>query len=278
MIQLGVNYCAELVTLAQDPDINFQYVKVGDWLEQSIPYAMAQFPDKTLLYHCNSLIQHDSAGTQALVTTLHHWQQRTGCPWLSAHLDQYTLEETRAYFHDGRPLPEYSEVAAFDLICSKVEAIKPHLAVPLLLENMPHWPTSDPDPATSSNFITRVLDETQCDLLLDLAHARISAENLGRDVYAYLEELPLEQVVEIHVSGPRYENGWWHDYHDTLQAEDYALLEWVLWRSAPRVVTMEYWKDIAQVRAQLLRLSQLTARADQWNTGNRPNCERNWAG
>jgi len=82
-------------------------------------------------------------------------------------------------------------------------------------------------------------------------------------VYAYLEELPLDRVVEIHVSGPRFENGWWHDYHDTLQTEDYALLEWVLRRSTPRVVTLEYWKDIAQVREQLLRLSRLIAQADQ---------------
>jgi len=278
MIELGVNYCVELVTLAQDPDIDFQYVKVGDWLAESIPDAMAQFPGKTLLYHCNSLIRHDTAGRQVLISTLRHWQQRTGCPWLSAHLDQYTLEESRAYFHDGYPLPQYREAAAFEMICGTVEALKPHLAVPLLLENMPHWPTSDPDPATTPAFIMRVLDETRCDLLLDLAHARISAENLGLDVYGYLEELPLDRVVEIHVSGPRFENGWWHDYHDTLQAEDYALLEWVLRRSAPRVVTLEHWKDIAQVRAQLLRLSQLTARADQWNRGNRPNCERNWAG
>ena len=190
MIELGVNYRAELITMALDPHVDYQCIKVGDWLEQSVPDAIAQFPDKTILYHCNSLIRPSEKETQAVIATLCAWQQRTGCPWLSAHLDCYTIDEARAYFHKGCPLPEYSEEEAFDLICRTVEAIKPHLPVPLLLENMPHWPTSDPDPATSPAFITRVLDETQCDVLLDLAHVRVSAGNLGYDVHTYLEDLP----------------------------------------------------------------------------------------
>jgi len=257
MIELGVNYLTELPRLAEDADVAFQYVKVGDSGADHVSAALECFPGKMILYHCNSLIRPDREGTDSVLATLLTEQRRTGSPWLSAHLDYYTREEAHDYLQGNRPLPEYSEHEAFELICGAVGVIKPHLPVPLLLENMPKWPSPDSDPATSPGFITRVLDETQCGMLLDLAHVRVSAGNLGREVHAYAKELPLERVVEIHVSGPRCRGEWWHDSHDTMVDEDYALLEWVLRRATPKVVTLEYWKNPAHVREQLLRLAPL---------------------
>ena len=258
MIELGVNYYTELPLLAEDPEVAFQYIKVGDTGEEHVREALSRLPGKAILYHCGTLVRSKRGEVDALVAALRAEQSRTASPWLSAHLDCYTREEARAYLQGGRPLPCYTAEEGFDLICGAVQAIEPHLPVPLLLENMPQWPTPDRDPATSPAFITRVLEETQCGMLLDLAHVRVSAANLGRDVHAYAEELPLERVVEIHVSGPRRMSEWWHDSHDTMVDEDYALLEWVLRRVTPKVVTLEYWKNPGQVREQLLRLAELT--------------------
>jgi uncharacterized protein (UPF0276 family) len=257
MIGLGVNYYAELPLLAEDTEVAFQYVKVGDTGEEHVREALGRLPGKTILYHCGTLVRSERGEVDELTAALSAEQSRTASPWLSAHLDCYTKEEAHAYLQGGQPLPCYAEEESFDLICRAVEAVKPYLPVPLLLENMPQWPTADWDPATSPAFITRVLDETRCGLLLDLAHVRVSAANLGRDVHAYAEELPLERVVEIHVSGPRRMSEWWHDSHDTMVDEDYALLEWVLRRVTPKVVTLEYWKNPTHVRRQLLRLAEL---------------------
>jgi uncharacterized protein (UPF0276 family) len=257
MIELGVNYFTELPHLAEDPSVVFRYVKVGDNGEERVSQALSYLPGKTILYHCDTLVRSDPAELESLASALCAEQKRTGSPWLSAHLDCYTREEAHGYLQRGQRLPYYTEREGLDLICRAVEAIKPHLPVPLLLENMPQWPTPEWDPATSPAFIARVLEETQCGLLLDLAHVRVSAANLGREVHAYAEELPLERVREIHVSGPRRESEWWHDSHEIMVAEDYALLEWVLRRVTPRVVTLEYWKNPAQVREQLMRLAEL---------------------
>ena len=50
----------------------------------------------------------------------------------------------------------------------------------------------------------------------------MTAGTLGLDVYAYLEAFPLERVIEIHVSSPRYVGGRWKSRHEML--EEYAQL------------------------------------------------------
>lgn len=105
--------------------------------------------------------------------------------------------------------------------------------------------------------------ESGCGFLLDLAHARVAASYQGQPARDYLARLPLERLVEIHVSGPRpgpYQDGRLIDAHQPMQEADRDLLSWVLERGRPRAVTLEYSKDRAQIVAQLVRLRALLDR------------------
>jgi uncharacterized protein (UPF0276 family) len=108
-------------------------------------------------------------------------------------------------------------------------------------------------------FISHVVREADCYFLLDLAHARVTAAMLGIPVRAHIQELPLDRLVEIHVSGPRPigEQGRWRDAHESMQEEDYALLEWILNLIRPLAVSLEYWRDSTLLRKQLQRLRHL---------------------
>ena len=55
--------------------------------------------------------------------------------------------------------------------------------------------------ALQPDFIRRVVEETGCCFLLDIAHARLAAHTLGLDARAYLAHLPLERISEIHLAG-----------------------------------------------------------------------------
>ena len=92
--------------------------------------------------------------------------------------------------------------------------------------------------------------------LLDIGHARVSAATLGADVHGYLADLPLERVVQIHVSGPRMRDGRLVDAHEPLEDADYALLDWVLARTQPQVVTLEYIREREALSRQLGRLRE----------------------
>jgi hypothetical protein len=77
---------------------------------------------------------------------------------------------------------------------------------------------------------------------------------LELDVYDYLSCLPLDRVVQIHVSGPRVRNDRLADVHEPLQEIDYAVLDFVLARTHPQVVTLEYIRERDVLREQLFRL------------------------
>lgn len=256
--ELGVTYFPALATLAQDAEVGFQYVRVGNWFEPEIAHqALTRFPGKKFLYHHNGNIRVHESETQSFIATLRKWHQHTGCPWLSAHLDYHSDKEIQAILFEGRRPYCYDMEQAIELMCQAVEAVQVHLPVPLLLENMQHWPLLETDLTAMPEFIRRVLDQLRGGLLLDTAHARITAAILGCDVHTYLEELPLHRIIEVHVSSPRYRNGEWDNCHEVLQEADYTLLEWLLEKTTPRVITLEYWKEPDRAREQVLHLNKL---------------------
>lgn len=110
------------------------------------------------------------------------------------------------------------------------------LGIPLLLENFNYHPTNAYEYICEPDTFSKLIDEIGSDVLLDLAHAQISAFNMGwKNPREYLERLPLHKVVEIHINHPYNDDGkQMLDRHLTIGPADIDLLGWVLER-APRV-------------------------------------------
>lgn len=114
------------------------------------------------------------------------------------------------------------------------------------LEHFPYTLTTPHiRPAADSKIFSDVILETGCMLLLDLAHARITADTLGINVRDYITALPLDRLVEIHTTGVKVHSGVLTD-HFALSDEDWELLDWALaeikngaWRE-PEVIAFEY--------------------------------------
>jgi uncharacterized protein (UPF0276 family) len=129
--------------------------------------------------------------------------------------------------------------------------------VPVLLENTPPLPFEGYDFEARPERITEVIEKTGCGLVLDTGHARLAAETLGLDVCDYVSGLPLDRVVQVHVSGPRERDGRLFDAHESLQDVDYALLSDVLETTSPQALTLEYIRERDTLREQLCRLRDL---------------------
>ena len=87
--------------------------------------------------------------------------------------------------------------------------------------------------------ITEIVTRSGCSLLLDISHAYCAARALGEDFRAYLSKLPLERVYEIHI------NGWVEKdnnimCHVKINALGYQILEELLQRCNPKIITIEY--------------------------------------
>jgi uncharacterized protein (UPF0276 family) len=144
----------------------------------------------------------------------------------------------------------------------QVQRLQRSIPVPVILENTPPFPFPGYDFEAQAARIRKLLEKTGCGFLLDIGHARVAAATWGIDVHDYLCDLPLEHVVQVHVSGPRMRGSRTReerliDAHEPLQDLDYALLDYVLARAQPQMVTLEYIRKREALLSQLTRLRDL---------------------
>jgi uncharacterized protein (UPF0276 family) len=97
------------------------------------------------------------------------------------------------------------------------------------------------------DLITRVVNESDCGLLLDISHAIITAKSLGISPDEYISQLPMGTMKEMHFAGIQLNQitGQWID-HLSIQDADWYWLDWVLDRiqsgdwNRPWLLAFEY--------------------------------------
>jgi uncharacterized protein len=180
----------------------------------------------------------------------------TGTPWLSLHLG-FSAEEV--YFEDHM-LPRSAVLDRQICRARFLDALRvarDGIGVPLLLENLDYCPEGAYEHICDPAFVRDVVEALDCSVLLDLAHAQVSADWLDIEIEDYLDALPLKRVVQIHLSSPRRVNGRLDDCHYELLARDYSLLERVLRECNPRAVVLEYTRDQGLLCRQLTEVRQI---------------------
>ena len=120
----------------------------------------------------------------------------------------------------------------------------------LALENYAYYPTGMYEHVCRPDFIGEFLEASDLGLVLDLAHALVSAANLNLEPEQYIREMPLERLVEIHLSRPYYHPGLAVDAHDPPQEGEFELLANIL-KSLPGqdrvMVVIEYYRDLERM-------------------------------
>jgi uncharacterized protein (UPF0276 family) len=222
--------------------------------------ARAAFPNQPMLLHNAvfdwSLADAAPATWQRVLPKTFYALERTHAPWLSVHLG---FSAARVDF-DRWMCPRSPVLPRDELltsICHSVRALARSIHVPLLLENVDYNPGGAYEHVSEPEFIAAVLDDTEVGLLLDLAHARVSAAHLGRPIADYLAAIPLDRVRQLHVSGPRLRRGVLVDAHAPLTDEDFVLLEQVLAAAGPLALTLESRGNTEALVVQLRRLRAL---------------------
>lgn len=181
---------------------------------------------------------------------------RAGTPWLSLHLG-FASERVQFDHTAGHMAPASDPLerdALFERIVGNVRAAQAQLDLPVLLENLDYCPEGAYEHVCDPAFISAVLDATGAELLLDLAHLRVSADWLGQPVEDMLAALPLERVRELHLSSPRplsTSDPRLDDVHAELDDTDVDLLRLTLQRADPRLVVLEYRRDAERLQEQL---------------------------
>jgi uncharacterized protein (UPF0276 family) len=100
-------------------------------------------------------------------------------------------------------------------------------------------PASDRDEA---EWVSDVLDASDCGLLLDLHNLHANATNFGFDPFETLDRVPLARVGAIHIAGGRLAGRLIDDHLHDVPDEVFALLEEVAART-PRPLTVILERD-----------------------------------
>lgn len=161
--------------------------------------------------------------------------------WHSEHLGFQTIAaEDGATLEVGVPLPLPATGEAVELVAERAAAIGKRYGVPFLLENpayyipaeaLPH----DPLIVDDIGLLGRITAQSGCYQLLDLHNIYCNALNHRLDPFALIDRVTLDRVVEIHVAGGSWRDGFWMDGHNgRVPPPVWRLLEYTL-RRAPNV-------------------------------------------
>ncbi|MFQ5732996.1 MAG: DUF692 domain-containing protein [Planctomycetaceae bacterium] len=117
--------------------------------------------------------------------------------WVSDHVCWTGVASRNS--HDLLPLP-YNE-ATLQHIVNRIRTVQEFLERPLVLENPSSYVTFADSTLTEWEFISRMADEADCGLLLDVNNVYVSSVNHDFDPFEYLRNYPHGRVVQFHLAG-----------------------------------------------------------------------------
>jgi uncharacterized protein len=172
---------------------------------------------------------------------LARWRKRYACPWVSEHLSFSRIgagHETNA----GVALPVPYDRDILDLLYPRIQAARAILGCPFLLENNVSYFTFPDQDFSEPEFLNELARGSGCSLLLDLHNVYTNSRNHKFDAKAFLAELDLSRVIEIHVAGGSEMMGFYTDSHTgPVREEVWDLLSFAAPRSPNlRGVTFEF--------------------------------------
>lgn len=180
-------------------------------------------------------------------------------PWHSDHLCFSGLGGKM--LHDLLPLPWTT--ASARRVAARVREVSERLERPMLVENISYYLPLACAPLDEAAFVVEVLERADCGLLLDVNNVFVNATNHGFDPLAWLSQVPLDRVVQLHVAGHEF----WDEARRDLIIDTHGapvrrevdeLLAWVVERTGPIPVLLERDENIpplAELLAERERLA-----------------------
>ncbi|MBV4540211.1 HvfB family MNIO-type RiPP peptide maturase [Pseudomonas vlassakiae] len=227
------------------------WIGVGGALGQGLAQLAERFP---LACHGLSLSLGGSLPLdRELLAQVGQFLDRYQVRHYSEHLSYCTDD---GYLYDLLPLP-FTE-AAVRQVSARIRQVQDTLQRRIAVENISYY--AAPYQAMSElEFIEAVLDEADCDLLLDVNNVYVNACNHGYDAQAFLQGLPLPRVKAMHLAGH-------HDQPGDIKVDTHGAAVrpqvWTLFASAcerfgiqPTVLERDFnYPPMAELLAEVARI------------------------
>lgn len=163
--------------------------------------------------------------------------QSIGALWTSNHC--FYADDSRA---DSWSCPVQYSRAEVVRIAERARVLQDLYGMPLLHENPAFYVQTPGAEMPEEEFLARLVEAADTYLLLDLHNLYTNAMNLpGYDCQRYLDTIPMDRVVGIHLSGGTHARGVYHAWHEARVPEPvWEMLEQVLQSARVNAVIVEY--------------------------------------
>lgn len=165
--------------------------------------------------------------------------RRLDPPWFSDHI--CWTGTPAGQVHDLLPLP-YTETTLRHCV-ERARSLQDRAGRPFALENVSSYMRFKASHMPEHEFVARLVQEADCALLLDVNNVFVSSVNHGFNPEEYLDALPLDRVVQVHMAGHSVREGYRLDTHDAPVCDEVrALYRRMITRLGP-VSTLVEWDD-----------------------------------
>ena len=133
-----------------------------------------------------------------------------GAHWISDHLCWTGVLSRNS--HDLLPIPYNDDTLQH--VVRRIRTVQEVLGRQLVLENPSTYVEFTDSTMTEWDFVTRMAEEADCGLLLDVNNVYVSSVNHDFDPVAFIESVPHERVVQFHLAGHTNMGNYCIDTHD----------------------------------------------------------------
>jgi len=121
--------------------------------------------------------------------------QQYQVPIYSEHLS-YTHDG--GYLYDLLPIPMTE--AAVKYVAERILRVQDILGQRLVIENVSTYLMPNAE-MTEAEFVREVIEQADCELLLDVNNVYVNSINHGSDGYAFIQAMPKERIRYLHIAG-----------------------------------------------------------------------------
>jgi uncharacterized protein (UPF0276 family) len=123
--------------------------------------------------------------------------KRTGTPWVSDHF--CWCGDGHAHLHDLLPLRFTNELVR--TVAARAREVQDFLEVPFALENTSSYLRYRGSTLAEWEFIAEIAERANIGLLFDVNNVFVTAYNHGLDPIEFVNSVPHERIVQIHLAG-----------------------------------------------------------------------------
>lgn len=191
--------------LAAAPDGSFDFLEVApeNWIRVGGRYAKtlrALTERVPLALHGLSLNIGGFAPIDLeLVNSIGLFIKQHQCPIYSEHLS-YCGDHGHLY--DLMPIPFRRDAVRF--VAERIARVQDVLGQRIALENVSYYAAPQQE-IPEVDFINAVVKQADCNILLDVNNVYVNSVNHGYDAKAFMQRLPADRIVYMHVGGHLFE-------------------------------------------------------------------------